>query len=781
MFENAQWICLEYGHNAPWFKKPFENEDCPAFVNLPEYKNREYGSVVFTRCFTLPFVVEKAKLFICGLGFYEVRINGEMPDENRVLTPQVSDYFRYTRYDGYEVSHLLKSGRNVIEVEVCGGWFTGKDKFWGWQQMFYGNPRLIAQLDCTAENGETVQIATDTQNWEVRHGCITRSCIYDGETADFNLLPQNGYSEKRKPVEAQAPTDELILNDVPPVRIIKKIKPVKVNRISPVQIIYDFGVNGSGVENLEVCGAKGDTVTVNFSEFLNADGTLNEISCQGGGAINTDIFTLSGNGTENCRPRFTWHGFRYCRVTLSSSEIQIKNVEKLEIHSDIEETGYFNCSDEEINRLHRAYVRTQISCLMGQPLDCNQRGERKGWTGDAGVSAQEAIYNFDMEQLYKSYLDSLRRERHPVNKTVGIICPNHKSYFDGTSIDWGIAYPVILTESYKRYGDIAELKSHWQALYEYTEFYNALRQNDLLPVTMKNRNGEDTALCWFGDWYTEDKPDGQQRVAFAAGDKNHRQNPEFAGNLFYLWLLRLAAQTAKTIGLNDIAEKYLQMRERTRKALCDKYYDTNRHILGSGGQFLLAFALWEKVVPEEENAFVLENLIKSFSQVGYHSYMGIFGQRFIGDVLREYGREDVLYKILTVKGYPGLMNMIAKGQTTVAENLTGGDNDVWGSGCHCMFAAFDTNFHRILGGITVDRFCDIFVTIAPCCPAGLTFAEDRQKIKEGEIYSKWERCDNGKIKFTVNIPDGVKAELRLHGTAEKTEQTVGGGNYVFEL
>lgn len=784
MFENAKWIGMEHCHNAPWRGTVFVNEDCSRFLEMEEYRHREYGSILFRREFVVDLGIESASISICGLGYYDLYINGKRPDENRVLTPIVSNYFKYSRYDTYDISSMLDVGANVIAVEVCGGWFTGKDNFWGWQQIFYGNPRLTAQLDIKMSDGSTKTLITDTENWKVLHGAVEFSCIYNGETVDLNRVPvgwkQVGADTSGwlKPVEAQAPTENMLESIAPPVRITDKVKPIASWKLSETQTVYDFGTNSSGLPLLEAHGKCGDKITLNFSEYIFEDGKLNEISCQGGGATNTDTFTLTGD-TDICQPRFTWHGYRYCMLTLSSPDIAVNSIEKCVIHSDVKTTGTFTCSDSELNRLHEAYVRTQLSCLMGIPVDCNQRGERLGWLGDACVTAEECLYNFDMREFYRSYLSDMKAEISASRKTVGYICPNHK-HDDGTSIDWSMAYPVILMEYYRRYGDLSILKEHYEALARHTEFYINLYKDGSVPSTCLYPDGKERAICWFGDWFTLDFPNGTQKVAFSAGTDDHRQNPTFAGALFYVWLLRIISMIADLLGKKEDAEKYRSLREITVNALREKYYDSERHILGSGGQFLLTIALSEHIVPENERNTVFANLLYEFEKTDYHMVMGIFGVRLIADVLTSFGREDILFKLLNAKGYPSPLHMISEGQTTISEDLNGGGGTEWGSGCHCMFASPDTSFHRVLGGITVNRCEDVFIKIAPHCPRELTFVKASQAVTEGEIRSSWHR-NGDSITFSFSIPVGCRAEVDLANGDNAVSGIYQSGEYTVTL
>ncbi len=776
MFENAKWIALENGKTAPWKGTVIPDEDHPEWENYPDFANREMGSILFRREFSLDEKPTSAVLVICGLGFYDVYINGQLADPKRVLTPVVSNYFKYVKYDIYDVAHLLTNGKNVIAAEVCGGWFTANRKYWGWRQMFHGNPRLIAELEI---DGKFV-VSTDTENWKCSHGAVIESCVYDGEKIDLNLV-QNGWSNIgfndeawSNAIMAEAPTDTMIECVAPPIRIVDTVVPIKSWNVSDKETVYDFGCNTSGMPKVWVKGKKGDTVILNFSEYIFPDGTLDEASCRCGGSDNIDIFTLTGDN-DICEPRFTWHGYRYCKVTLSDKNINVDGIVKNVIHSDVEITGTFECSDSKINRLHEAYVRTQLACLLGIPVDCNQRAERLGWLGDAAVTAQECINNFDMRDFYYSYLDDIKKDRSPSQQAIGFIAPSTHRYDNNTSIDWTMAYPIILDECYKRYGDKNLLKEHYETLKEHTSYYTSHRENGMLCVFVPRLAGGKTAACWFGDWFTLDFPNGTEKVAFNVGTDDHRQNPAFLGTVFYAWLLRLCEKIANDLGYEVDAKEYKSLRNEAIKALRQEYYDSEKHIFGSGGQFLLTIALSEGIVPDIDREKVFENLLKELEMTDYHSVMGIYGLCLLPEVLASFGRTDIWFKILTATGYPSPLNMIANGQTTISEELDGG-----GSGCHPMFASPDATLHRIFGGIQIDRREEVFISIKPYCPEKWQYVRSSQKINEGEIKSAWER-KNGKIIFSFSIPKKCKAKVQLENGENSVSKIYDAGAYTLTL
>ena len=761
MFESAKWICASMPEIASWRGRRITDEEEDAlFASFPETT----GSVVFAGNFELPSDVARAELAICGLGYYDVYVNGKRPDENRVMTPIFSSYYKMTRYDVYDVTALLVNGKNVLCAEVGPGWFSAPRKWCSWRMMWHGSPRLIAELTVTRANGETITLGTD-ESFVCTDGRVVKSCIYDGEEVDFRLLsadymmPAFDRSAWKAVLAAEAPSDDLRESIAPPVRITRILTPVSVTKLSDTQFVYDFGENNTALPRIRVRGKSGDTVRLNHAEFAYPDGTLdarseNRADC-------TDFYTLSGVGEELCHPRFTWHGYRYMMLTLSDPAIEVLSVECCVIHSDVARTGTFTCSDERLNLLHEAFLRTELACLQGLPLDCAQRDERLPWLGDAHVSAELCLYNFDMRALYRSLLTDLRIGVSPSTKLIDFICPKY-TYDGATSIDWNIAYPIILHECYQRYADLSLLKENYDTLAVHTAQY------------MKEAEANDGMIgpCWFGDWFTVDMPEGMEKVAFACGPDGHRQNPPFAGTMFYIRTLRLTAEIAKLLGYEDDAKRYLDARRTAIDALLARHYNRETAILGSGGQFLCAFALDEHIVPEEDRARVFENLLAAFEETDWHSLMGVVGTRIIYDVFLSFDRADLAWKLLTAEGYPSMLHMIANGQTTLTEGLDGG-----GSGCHCMFASPDTALYKIAGGIRINRCDEIPVTVAPYFADSLDSVHCTQTLSEGTVTVDWKRTD-GVICLTLEIPVGLQAVLRLSGA---DETVLGGGTYTYQI
>ena len=760
MNDSRIWIGLEKGKEGYGRFTPYDHE------TESEMKRRalegedptERGSLLFRKTFRIDGEVSEAKISVAGLGYYYLKINGVSPDPARMFSPILSDYYKRVKYDVYDVSSLLRPGENCITVELGPGWYSGNPKWWGWQQAWYGNPRLWARLEAVLSDGREITVETDG-SWRVSRGSVTFSCVYDGETQDLRLEPE-GWEQPdfddggwNHAVAVEAPTDNLTGSKAPPVRAVRTLTPVKISKLTDTLTLFDFGENGAAVPRITVRGKAGDSVLLRHSEFLYPDGTPDTRTVSK--IRNEDIFILRGGAGEVCMPRFCWHGYRWLTVEVSSPDCGILSAESLSVHSDVAPTGSFECGNEDLNLLHAVYRRTILACLQGVPVDCPQRHERKAWLGDAYAVDEASIYNFDMQGLYSDWLEDIRIGRLPRTGQVQTICPTFGTL--ASSPDWSLAYPDILYECFKRYGDRSLLERHYPALKEHTEAYIASCQDGFVP------------FGFYGDWFTPDMPEGMTKVSRKPGPEEHRQNPPYYGTLFYCQTLRLTARIADRLGFGEEARRFRESLEISRRALIGKYYHRDTGIFGFSGQFTQIFALAEDLLDEADRPAAFAALLSMLERSGYHPMVGVMGLRRLFEVLCRYGRQDVAWRVMTVKGYPGQLEMLSGDRTTLTEGLDGS-----GSGCHAMFASPDAFLYRCLGGITVDRTAAEQIVIAPFCPPDPGFVRCSQILPEGEVSVRWER-EGKTVSFEISVPKGLRTRLVLNGASEKYEETLDGG------
>ena len=743
MFLNsAQWISRNKGETI---RRPELQDLNPKMPS--DFAER--GSLFFRKTFNIEKEIQSASLESAGLGYYNITVNGMSPDPDMILAPNLADYFLGVKYNTFDVTGLLSQGLCSLAAEVGPGWFSGNPKYWGWQQGWYGNPRLIAALRIFYVDGTQETVITD-DTWKLSSGSVITSCVYDGEEIDFSLEP-NGWdtpdfddSDWKNAVIIEAITDNLREQLAPPVRITQILDPIKTYPHPEKENVtcYDFGVNGAAIPYFTVKGAPGETITFNCAEFAYPDGTLDARSC--GKALNTDVFHFCDDSVKICRPRFVNHGYRYCSATVSSSKVQIIRAQSGIVHSDVKTTGHFECSDEELNQLHEMYLRTQLACLLGVPVDCPQRQERKAWLGDMHATSELCLYNFDMRGLYEDVLEDMRLGQDSKNGTVQFICPCQGDYPPGSTIDWNLAYPIIMTETYERYGDLSLLSKHFSRLKKHTDFYVTSFENGTLPFS------------FYGDWFTLDHREGERLHSEEPGPEDNRQNPAYAAMLFLCQTLRLSARVAELTGHASDAQRYRSALDAVKKALVKRCFNAETGVFAGGGQFLQTYVLAEHIVPEESRQKVFNVLLQELAIHDYHPVVGVIGLRRLYETLCSFGRYDIAWKVFTVKGFPGQLHMLTNDRTTLTEGLDGD-----GSGCHTMFGSPDTVFYRMLGGITINRDCPTPLVIRPFCPEDLESVKCSQILEEGTVEVSWYH-DGAAVVFDISVPEKFPALLDLN-------------------
>lgn len=114
------------------------------------------------RTFELEFVPEKAKISICGLGFYELYINGTNVTKGH-LAPYISNPDDYCYYDKYDITSLLKKGKNVIGIILGNGLINSIGGYiWDFDKAaFRDAPKVALELVAECNGYEKVCIEAD--------------------------------------------------------------------------------------------------------------------------------------------------------------------------------------------------------------------------------------------------------------------------------------------------------------------------------------------------------------------------------------------------------------------------------------------------------------------------------------------------------------------------------------------------------------------------------------------------------------------------------------------
>ncbi len=688
------------------------------------------GEGLLRKEFTINKDMAQARVYISGLGYYELYINGDKVG-HFVLDPGWTDYKKRILYSTYEVTKHLKKGRNAVGIILGQGRYV---KTYG-----YGSPKALLQLNIEFTDGTSGSIITDN-TWKTTSGPILSNDIYNGERYDARLerwgwdTPLYDDSDWDIAKVADTPGGKLVSQaSFPSIKVTKVIQPLKITSPRPGIYIYDFGQNFTGWVRLCVSGPKGTKVSLRYAELLHENGMINPAPNRGAKA--TDTYILKGEGKETYEPRFTYHGFRYVEVGGFPGTPVLESIEGRVVHSAVESVGGFISSNSLINSIHKNVLWGQLSNLMSVPTDCPQRDERMGWMGDAQLSAEEAIYNFDMASFYTKWVEDIKDSQAEDGSVPDVVPPYWSNYPADPA--WGTACLVIPWYLYQYYGDKRILEENYSLMKKWVDFLSTKAENHILSYFK------------YGDWC----PPAHVKPVDTPG--------ELTSSWCYYHDTLILSKIAGILGKSAHEEKYSELSSKIKEAFNKKFLLDDHYATGS--QTCNVLPLFLDMVPEDKKGAVLKNLIDDII-VGHGNHLntGIIGTRYILDVLTKYGKVDIAYKLATQRTYPGWGYMIREGATTIWERweyLTGSGMN---SHNHIMFGSVDAWFYKVLAGINVDPAGPGFrrIIIKPYIVGDLKYVSASIKTIRGTVSSSWVR-DKDSLVLNVTLPVNTQAKVSL--------------------
>ena len=725
--------------------------------------------------FTLGKKVVQAHAYICGLGYYELYVNGEKVGDH-VLDPGTTDYRKRVLYTTYDVTDLLKTGGNAVGVMLGDGWFSSTEMV---EQspsplrLYADRPRLLLQLNIKYANGITAKVVTD-EGWKVSRGPITFNSIWDGESYDARL-EQPGWESPgfddtawKNATVVDAPGGILDSQLLPPIRVTKTLKPVALTEPEAGVYVFDFGQNLTGWPRLRVNGPAGTEVLLRTAEITRREmarmkgesdegvpGTIDPSPNRSAKA--QDSYTLAGKkGVEVYEPRFTYHGFRYVQVEGFPGQPTLGSLEARVVHSAVEPVGDFHCSNELINQIHHNTVWGQLSNLFSMPTDCPQRDERLGWMGDAHLTAEEAIYNFDMAAFYTKWLLDIQ-DAQLESGAVPDVTPPHWTRFETGTPAWQVAYPLITWDMYRYYGDTRILEIHYPSIKKWVDYYGG--------------TAKDYIIEWGrGDWVPPKLtgPDDGSLPITCTG--------------YYYHGARIVAWMAEVLGKAEDARDYAALADEIKKAFNAKFLDPKTNQYGTGSQTSNAFPLYLGLVPEGREQAVVENLAGNIvAEHDTHLWVGIIGTKALVEVLPARGQGQLMYQLAIQTTYPSWGYMISHGATTLWERWGGYKyfNAGMNSLNHIMFGCVDEFFYGDIAGIRPAGPGYQRVAIKPQVVGDLTNAGASVETVRGLVSSSWEKEGNT-LTLEVTIPVNSRGKVSVSKLGLERVVVKEGGKVVWE-
>ncbi|MFH8713503.1 family 78 glycoside hydrolase catalytic domain [Streptomyces zaomyceticus] len=698
--------------------------------------------------------VERARLYITAHGLYEAEINGTRVGDE-VLAPGWTVYPHRLRYRTHDVTALLAPGANTIGAWLGDGWYRGKYGFDGGTRNIYGTDQsLLAQLEITYTDGTTTVVATD-HTWHAGFGPILTSGLYEGETFDARLddprwATPTASSGGWTPVRTGTRDPRtLVAPEGPPVRCTEEIAPVSVTRTEDGRHLLDFGQNLVGRLRVTADGPEGTVLTLRHAEVLQ-DGELATRPLRD--AHSTDTLVLPGTGPYTWEPRFTLHGFRYAEITGWHGDLAPGAVTARVHHTDMRRTGWFECSDPLVNRLHENVLWSMRGNFVDIPTDCPQRDERLGWTGDIQVFAPTASFLYDCAGMLDSWLADVGIEQLP-DGTVPWYVPVIPGEPMWTPIQPGAAWGDVATLTpwalYQRFGDLELLRRHYSMGKAWVDLVEKLAGPGRLW----------DAGFQLGDWLDPAAPPDDP----AAG----RTDRHLVATGYFAHSARHLARAAHELGCTEDAVGYGTLADEITAAFRRRYVRPDGR-MESDSPTAYALAIVFDLLDAGRRQAAGDRLAELVEQNDARIATGFVGTPLICDALTDTGHLDTAYRLLLQTDCPSWLYTVTMGATTIWERWDSlrADGSLNPGGMtsfnHYALGAVADWLHRVVGGIAVTAPGATALAFRPRPGGGITWARTRYETPHGTASLFWETTADG-MKAEITVPPNCTAVVELPG------------------
>ena len=679
--------------------------------------------------FQLEKPLESAVITVCGLGMYELRINGKRIGDDRFGTLSTDFHACESEFctkaygeklghriyvSEYDITSSLEK-QNCIGVTLAGGWYRCGTRRYVVND--YGDPKLCFKIELVYADGSRGRILSgDWLRWTQSN--ILHCWFFEGEEQDYNSIrlgewTKPGYDDSNwnKLSVVEAPDTEYLFSDCPPDRIIRIIKPKLIAETAD-EFIYDVGENISGTPVIKQRGEGVCRLTFRVSERLDHFGNIEEYTHHG----QTSSFVTDGSDREYML-RFCWNAFRYVGVS--------KNAEMVScavIHSDVAVTSDFKSSDSLLNWLYQTYIRTQLDNMhCGIPSDCPHL-EKRGYTGDGELVCECAMLMLDAQKFYRKWLGDIADCQDTISGHVQYTAPYTRC--GGGPGGWGCAIAEVPYMYYRTYGDPSVLEEFLPGILHYFDYLEAHSEQDLVVSDQKDE------WC-LGDWCTPEK------IEIPA---------PYVNSYFYIKTINRLLEFCPVLGREELVPKLEELARVKKAAVISRYYDESTGDFCGGIQGANAFAVDLGLGDER----TLANMVAHYEQETWYD-TGIFGTDIVTRVLFEKGHADLAYRLITSSGRYSFREWMNSGCTTLPEYWT-----YKRSQNHPMFGAVTKYLFTFLLGMGQEGAGYKKLRIQPRLVQGLDYAEGHITTVRGRVGVRLVKSDGG-VSFRIEIPEGVEA------------------------
>ena len=702
---------------------------------------------IFKKTVTLDTLPEIGDMYICGLGLFELRINGSLPDDT-VLNPAHSQYDKRVLYLKYDILPLLKNGENEITVELGNFFYNDTISTWQWDTAAWRDAvKMICDINLTY--GDNMTTVVSDESWLVsKNGVITENGIYYGEDHDYTREPE--FNEKA--ILVSAPAGELSPQYMEPMRRINTFSPAEVTSLGNGTYVIKAPEMVTGWAMVRMNIPYGEKITLTYGERLLPSGEVVRIGKGEGRDGNwypEDYMqqdTFIGDGTlRDYEPKFSYKGFRYIQIDNCPEVPDESNFFIYRIANDVEEIAEFQCSEPLINDLHALMKRTILNNLQGKPTD-TPVWEKNGWLGDLNCGLISMVYNFDMRKHLESFSDTMK-DCFYLYGNVPVLVPVSNWGLDEHPV-WNTVFVFNAEAIMDFYGDREYVE----------EIYPHIRAFALRTVEQIKQRGWVWDHKGLADWVA---PIGSR--ADDEANPNSSEGAEICATAFIYRMLSAMIRLAKYTGNTDDIADYETFAATICNEFNKKFYNEEKGIYETtfwkqmGERTLyrqtsnllpLAFGM----VPEAKREIVLRNLVKDIEEKDCHLDTGCTGTRFVLPVLFDNGYDKLAYKILTQTTYPSWGMWVTDSTDSAWESWERTTRSL----DHYFLGTYEEALFSHLAGIKNVRDGYKEFDFCPNTDCGLKWLKVKLKTPQGIINCSWSKNEDGTTDVDLTVPDGVK-------------------------
>ncbi|PWK27633.1 alpha-L-rhamnosidase-like protein [Arcicella aurantiaca] len=779
-WKGASWIAFEKLEDSLINALPNDNiKDKHLYNNILP---------MFRKDFLTKKTIEKATMFISGLGHFELSLNGKKVGDH-FLDAGWTKYDKQALYVSFDLTKELQKGKNTLGVMLGNGFYyipAVKGRYRK-LKVQYGYPKMICRLKIQYKDGSSEDILSDT-SWKTAPSPTTFSSIYGGEDYNANLEQTDWNSPN---FDDKTWKNALVVDGVPklnsqmaaPLKVMETFSPTKQNTLSSGDLVFDLGQNFSGIINIKVQGNKGDSVKIYPAELLNADGSTNQ---KASGSPYFFTYILRGNGIEEWTPKFTYYGFRYLQVKGAvfndnsnlKSKPNLLSIKGLHTRNSAETIGDFTCSNELFNKTNTLIDWAIKSNMVSVFTDCPHR-EKLGWLEELHLVGASVRFGYDVQNLFKKSVSDMNYSQLP-NGLIPEISPEYVKFDYGNGMfrdspEWGSSSIIVPWYLYQWYGETQILEDAYPMMKKYIDYLGTKAQKNILSQGL-------------GDWFDlgPNRPGVSQLTPMGV-----------TGTAIYYYDLQIMEKIALLLHKKTEAESYRILAMEVKKSFNETFFNKETKHYATGSQTANAMAIYMNLVEPTHKKDVLENLIKDIKSRNNALTAGDIGYRYVLRVLEDEGRSDVIFEMNNRSDVAGYGYQIAQGATALTESWQALPTV---SNNHFMLGHIMEWFYSGLAGIKQDESATAFkkIIIKPQVVGDVTFAKANYLSPYGKIVSDWtKKGDHFSLKVeipanttaTIYLPTTTKSKVLVNGEIvkksnfqeDKTLLNIGSGEYLFEV